>query len=287
MFLADGPSVSEFITRTLAQEIRDMPTIKHDRKLSERRVSIYKKSYNQGLFRSPEWDICLNKEDSILYRVNGKHTSTMFCDLENDQGLYATIHHFTAETMEDVIKLYGTFDNPNQNRSKGDINGSFAACWDELDDFPVKLINDTVTGINYAKLKKGIYKLTNTDRAEELLDYENVKFMTWMMNHLYKGRSPKNQIWKGPIVACIYNTYHKDKDKALEFWQRVRDESGENPEMPCRKLAKFLLCNKMLNSDESVREFYTRSATAWNAWRKGRMNPSLNYFKNSDIPEVI
>jgi hypothetical protein len=99
-------------------------------------------------------------------------------------------------------------------------------------------------------------------------------------------------MFRGPVFGAMYGCYLRSRKDATEFWKAVRDETGEKPDCPDRKLARWLLSsfvNVGLGSRipearrASQREFYVRSIHAWNAWRKGERT-DLKYFPKATVP---
>lgn len=300
--LLDRPKTLK-ATRKLADLFVEMDAAPHDRPLSERRLQVYEKMLAAGQFRPVTWASALCRETGGVYRVNGKHTSILLSGLEVMPDFYITIEEYECDTLEDVAKLYATFDSTMQSRSARDIYHSFAATSTELVKLPSKVITTAVSGITYAQDGPESYKKTPAERAEVLLDYPD--FVVWLSVLIQGGptasevnRASKQRcahLLRQPSVAAMFATWNKAKAASTEFWEAVRDETGIDPNLPDRKLGRYLMLVTMDHramdrpSDKisgSVREVYVRCLHCWNAWRKKEIT-SMKYFPNAKVPGVL
>ncbi|MES2091597.1 MAG: hypothetical protein V4532_16725 [Pseudomonadota bacterium] len=266
--------------------------------MSQRRLEVYAKMLNQGLFRPVTWASAICTETGGLYRVNGKHTSILLAGLERMPEFFVTIEEYECDTLEDVARLYATFDSRMQTRSANDIYLSFASTIPELACLPHKAIFLAAAGIYYAlNPTVGHGASQPAERAELLLEYP--EFVIWLAE-IMTGGHRDNQVGKANsahlrrvgVTAAMFSTWHKAKADATAFWTMVRDETGATPSTPDRKLAKFLITtgansegkgSKVKHAD--IREFYVRSLHAWSAWRKNEPT-DLRYYPDKKIPAV-
>lgn len=287
------------VTKKVAEEWNALEEIREDRPLSERRLQVYRKVLAAGEFRPVTWAKVYVKEMDQYYRVNGKHTSTVFSttDLSKCQEVIAVIEDYEADTIEDAAKLYATFDSNIQVRNQGDINRMFAATIPELKDMSSHDVNLYVASINYfrspgpnATADRG---LTAADKAEVL--FEEIEFIQWCHALIGSGdgNTGKSQhMRRAPVVAAMRGCYGKNQKAALEFWTLVRDESAPKNSTPDRKLAKWLTIMRVRVGAKSntptryrvfAREFYVKCIHAWNAWRKNETT-NLQYYQAAKIP---
>jgi len=289
------------ITNKFAREWSELPEIREDRPLSERRLVVYRKTWEASAFRPVSWAKAWCAELEDWFRVNGKHTSTLFSnlDLSKGQDLYAVVEEYDCDTLEDVVHLYSTFDSNMQVRNQSDINKMFAASIPELKEFDSKTINLLVGGLSYWKFP-GATGATNSatrtsaDKAEVLFD--EVEFCLWANRLLSEGGVKHCQhLRRVPVVGAIRSCWNKSKSAALEFWKAVRDETGERPDCPDRTLAKWLTIMKVKNGAHGdvparykvfPREFYVKCLLGWNAWRKGEKT-NLKYYPGAKLPIAI
>ncbi len=264
------------VTARLAKEYAEMEAAHVDRPLSERRLQVYRKVRAQGGFRPVTWAKAWCEETKQFYRVNGKHTSTLFSDGDNPENLFVTIEEYNCDTLEDVAKLYATFDSQAQTRTTGDINRSFAAVIPELAEYDSRVLNLCVSALNFSTTDAEHVRGTPAERAEALFD--NVEICTWV-KELIGDRNKHSHLHRVPVVAAMIACYRKSKSAATQFWTAVRDETGTRPDLPDRRLAKFLSTTKADGGAGAprvasrfritAREYCVRSVRYWNAWRKG------------------
>lgn len=281
-------------TVRLAREWSNMEAARVDRHLSERRLTVYRKMLAEKAFRPVSWAKVHCKETNQEYRVNGQHTSALFSSVDESQldGVYVVIEEYEADTLEDVARLYGTFDSPNQVRNAGDIYRQFAAVIPELAAIDHKFVGLAVHALALDKWKvfEGGGGVSAMERGELLFD--NVDEVLWLYEMLGTQRRTVAHLWRGPVAAAMVGSYRRSKKAATDFWLAVRDETGLSPKMPDRVIAKYLLThsvNRGLGAGRPARfrikakEFYVKCVHAWNAWRKDQTT-DLKYFEDAKIP---
>lgn len=295
--LKDRPKTLR-VTKSLAKEFAEMDPAPKDRPLSERRLQVYQRLFKEGSFRPCTWARASCKETGGSYRVNGKHTSVLLSGLDPLPEFYVTIEDYDCETLEDVARLYGTFDSRIQSRTVSDINLSFAATVPELADLSRKTINLMVGGVNYHLdgAAPGANKQL-AERAEVILEYPD--FALWLHNLFTVGgqtdreRRSCKHLQRSSVVAAMFGTWTKVKGASTEFWTAVRDETGETPTVPDRKLARYLLtvgvnngsgANKVRTADG--KELYVKCLHAWNAWRR-QENTDMRYYPDKKVPGIV
>jgi hypothetical protein len=289
------------VTKKLATEFAEMEPAPHDRPLSERRLQVYAQLLAKGQFRPVTWARAVCPEVSETYRVNGKHTSVLLSGLKEMPEFYVTIEDYECESLDDVARLYATFDSRMVSRTTADINMSFAGTVPELNDIPRLVINLAVNGMTFSPEHRSYDpKLQPAERAETLL--ENPGYVCWLDSILApsKGRVEEAErpehnskhLQRAPTAAAMYHSFQKSKAAATEFWTKVRDETDTEPGMPTRRLARFLLTTalgaKRSNKDVTYadqREFFVKCVHAWNAWRKGETT-NLKYYPEAKVPSL-
>lgn len=295
-----GTPKTEKVTQALAIKFRDMDPVPHDRPLNPKRVEAYRKMLAVGLFRPVQWATVHCNETQSTYRVNGKHTSSLFAEYEElPQVIHATIEHYHCDDLDDVARLYATFDSRTQVRTTNDINRAFAAIDPELSELPTKIINLCVTALAYFKHGDNYCKVPAAERAECLLDDYNKAFVAWV-HELLGSSSNKDAtklLWRSPVVAAMHACYTKSRRDANEFWLAVRDGTGSTPRTPDRLLNRFLLSKVVISGGAnansrkkseivSPREMYVKCLHAWNAWRRDTAT-DLKYHAQAKIPAAV
>ncbi len=284
-----GKPLTQRVTARLAKEFAEMEAAHVDRPLSERRLQVYRKVRSDGGFRPVSWAKAWCVETEQFYRVNGKHTSTLFSDGDNPENLYAVVEEYRCGTLEDVAKLYATFDSQSQTRSTGDINRSFANVISELASFPTRLVNLCVSALNFDPSHPQSSKGQAAERAEVLFD--NVDTCIWLRDIL-GDQNKFRHLHRVAVAGAIIASGKKSKTAATQFWTAVREETGERPDLPDRKLAKFLITTRVYGGNRtdlparfiiSQREYFVKCARAWNAWRKGE-STDMKYSPAHKIP---
>lgn len=292
-----GHPKTQKITKQLAEKFANMDPAPHDRPLSEVRLKVYEKIIMAGGFRPVDWAAAYCKDTGSTYRVNGKHTSTLTSGMGLDavQDLYAVVSYYECDTLEDVARLYSTYDSKTQSRTANDINQSFASCVPQLEGVDSRTINLCTGAIWYSQILEAYKNMQQAERAEALLEHHD--FVVWVYDLLGRNTSGKGKtahLKRMPVIAAMYSTWNKAPQVAKRFWEAVRDETGARPEEPSRKLAKFLLLNSTLNMRGDgksgryrvkEREFFVKSVHAWNAYRTDEPT-NLNYTATAKPPSV-
>ncbi len=292
-----GKPVTQKVTRKIVNEFSEMEPAPHDRPLSERRLQVYQRLLKEGMFRPVTWAKAFCPETNGMYRVNGKHTSVMLSSMDPLPDFYVTVEFYECDTLEDVAKLYSTFDSSMQSRTASDIYMSFAATINELKPISRRVIVLAVGGMSVGDgsiyLPKGGGRGTSTtaaERAELLLDHP--EFVMWLNDTVAAGISSAKHLLRAPVAGAMFKTWQKSKSAASEFWSAVRDESGPSQNLPDRKLARYLLTVGVNNGVGATRarpvmprEMFVKSIHAWNAWRANEKT-ELKYYEDKPIPAV-
>lgn len=272
-----------------------MDKVQHERPLSERRLMVYERLFREGSFRPVTWAKAFCRETKGWYRVNGQHTSNLLFSWKDKlPEFFVTVEEYECDTLEDVAKLYATFDSKMQSRSSNDIYNSFASTIPELAAIPSRTINKSVSGMAYYTWGTDQHSKQPAERAELLLDYP--EFVLWLnsltSNIEREERGTSAILYRAPVIAAMFGTWQKTKGDATKFWTAVRDETDPSPGMPTRKLAKFLArtgvnmgsgARHLRKADN--REFFVKCLHAWNAWR-GDETTNLNYYPDAKLPAI-
>jgi hypothetical protein len=290
-----GTPKTEKVTKALAMKFRDMDPVPNDRQLKPKRLDAYRKMLHAGLFRPVQWATVHCHETGMTYRANGKHTSTLFCEYEAlPQDVYATIEHYHCDDLNDVARLYATFDSRTQVRTTNDINRAFAAVDPELSDISPSIINLCVSSVSYSRYREQYTTMPAPERAECLLEADVKRFVQWVDSLSLRSDSALH-LSRSPVVACMFDTWSKCRRDANEFWLAVKDGSGSNHKSPDRVLHKYLLTVGVFKPGATgvrkrklatPREMYVKCLHAWNAWRRDTMT-DLKYHAQAKIPAAV
>lgn len=282
----------------VAKEFKEMEPAPGDRDLADNRAEKLKAMVVSKNFRPCVWAKAYCKETGKTYRVNGKHTSNVMSELNGEtKGLFAMVELYECDTLDDLAKLYATFDSRVSVRSTGDINRSFSHAVAELEGIKPKTINAVITGLSLAIWGESYARNTTPEQRAELLR-ANSDFVLWC-DSLFHGvpNRDRNTLQRGPAIAAMYLTSRKDKKAAEEFWVLVRDGSGPKHTTGDRRLNKYLLTTSIVGGARGRREkssagratgyeMFVKCIHGWNAWRRNAVT-DLKYYANAEFPKVI
>lgn len=284
-------------SRALVDEFVNMDAAPHDRPLSEKRMLVYQRILKNREFRTVTWASAVCLETNNTYRVNGKHTATLLAGFNPLPEFHVTVERYQCETLNDVAKLYNTFDSTLASRTTSDINLAFAATVRELAGVTPKVINLTVSAATFHRWDEAeLRRVPPAERAEQLLD--NVNFALWLQSFIPKSCDGGNKkigsakhLLRSPVVSAMMATYRKAPRLCAEFWATVRDETAAERDDPTRVLGRYLLvaaigggASRAATGKKMVgaREIYSKSLHAWNAWRKGERT-DLKYYASAPL----
>lgn len=294
MWNLQGKPTTYRVTKSLAKEFAEMDAAPHDRPLSERRLMVYQKIFAAGGFRPVTWARASCAETGGTYRVNGKHTSVLLAGLDKLPEFYVTIENYACDTLEDVARLYATFDSKQMMRTAQDIYLSFAATVPALAECVSKTINLAAAGMSYHIHQENVSRTQPAERAELLL--EHAEFVLWLQEMLFPAErtdeANSRHIQRQPTAAAMFACWEKSRTAASTFWSAVRDETGDTPNLPDRKLARYLATvgvkagrGAVRAKTVTVREMYAKCLHGWNAWRKGEPT-DLRYYADAALPSA-
>lgn len=283
------------ITKRLAAEFDSMEKVQMERALSERRLAVYERALRSGQWRPCTWARAECVETGSTYRINGQHTAKMFTGLaEEFPDCHAIVEHYECDTLEDVARLYGTFDAAISSRNSSDIYRAFSASIPELAELPRKIIDTCATGISLAKNcgnRALTCHMTPSDRAENLLEHPD--FVLWVNERLPSSSKEQRPMCRQGVVGAMFASWQKSKKDATEFWDLVRTESGPKPSCPDRLLAKWLSVTSVRPESDTpssrkadAREFYVRCLHCWNAWRRKEELKIVRYQASAKVPTI-
>ena len=292
--LISKPTTSK-ATKTLAKHFCEMEPVPHDRPLSERRLQVYERILKSGSFRPCTWASAHCLETDETYRINGKHTSTLLSAQDEMPEFFVIVEEYECDTLEDVARLYGTFDSRLAMRTTHDINASFLASMPELASVSTRIGSLAVTGISYAAYQDSYGSIPAAERAEALLD--NGDYVLWLNEIIHGGKNTEEAerlLKRGPVAASMFLSFRKSRRDADAFWVAVRDETSPDRDSPDRVLARFLRTYNVNTGGGATpgkkraapREIFVKCIHAWNAWRKQEAT-DLKYYAQSKIPTLV
>jgi len=296
--LNNGKPEIVLITQEVATEWSQMLAAGVDRDKDAVRLETHEDNVATGMLRAVEWARVLCRETGLIYRLNGKHTSTALskCSTKGRKRVYATVQDYECDTMQDVAALYGTFDSTVSVRKFNDINRMYASIIPELCSLDGKTVDLLVSGLytyvsTYKCEPEGLENLTlctrDAPRRAQLLQHF-VPFCLWCVDILNSTKA--RFLRRAPVVAAMFGSYKVDANRATKFWTEVREESGAPATVTTRQLAKWLgvtvIKSKNGGKSKKPREFLFCCISAWNAWQKDR-NVSIRYYPDNPMPKPI
>ena len=283
-------------SKQLTDEFMSMKPVDGDRFLRPNRMAILRGEVMHGLFTSCVWACVLIKEIGELRRVNGKHTSNLFgqIDASHLRDIFIYVQRYECDTLQDAARLYSTFDPRNSVRSTGDINRSFSQSQTDTADVPAKVINCCVTGISFSHWESMYTAHPAPERAQFII---SEKPFILFANEAIGGSSKEGlHLLRGPVLAAMFRTWKKDRKAASEFWTLVKTGDGKSGSAD-RKLFRYLLtCSVRIGNGARTggeqrkaavtpREVYIKCIHAWNAWRN-KESTDLKWFSDKPTPAV-
>lgn len=278
-------------TPKIADFFASMEPCPHDRPLKQSIMRMLQSALDEGQIRTFVWASAYCKEDEKVYRVNGKHSSTLLAKQEYPATAtpYVSVEEYECDTLKDVADLYCTFDAGKSGRSIGDMSRVYLTD-SELAEVGPFVFNKAIAGIAYATWGDSIGNHDHKERID--LALQHVEFTKWLKVIIGTERLSK-VLHRSGVIAAMFATYNLSPFHASEFWEAVRDGTDPNPDAPTRKLQRFLLSTgsnlTYANKGKKVataREFMARCLTAWNAWRKG-IRTELKYFATAEMPVAV
>lgn len=275
----------------LAREFAEMLPCPNDRPVRKAILAMIDRAVTEGTFRSAVWASCYCKSTQQTYRINGKHTSTYLSGLETfPSGLDIYVERYEADTLEDVAKLYATFDSKQSSRNANDINRAFAATDVDMVQLPHRMVSLCVTGMSYNLWEDSYSAHPPDERALLLLDHKDFVLFVWDI----LSNTDSKHLWRGPVVAAMARTFAKCQRDARSFWEAVRDGSAPDNRSPDRLLERYL--NRVsvntgkgarsLKDKVGSRELFVKCLHAWNAWRRGD-STDLKYYSAAATPAAV
>lgn len=268
----DKPKLTK-ISYALAKRYRDMVRYPNDRELTPSRCEYLRTAIRADLFRGSEWVTAKCLADDNVYRINGKHTSTVLCELyeakEEIGEFYQLVREYECKTMEDMAHLFASFDAKGSARTKADIIKGFAATAVATASLPPRMLSLVTTGLAFNVWERAYNRQSPTEQS--LLLLQHTDFAEWITEMLHNKKGAEH-LRRMPVVSAMARSWMKDPDAAVEFWTKLRDDCDDPREGPVRTLYRWLLKKKIgavKDASESVsnREVFVRCLLAWNEFR--------------------
>lgn len=246
----------------------------------------YADNMASGSQRRVEIAVCRVIANNTEYLVNGQHCANAV--VLYGRPYQAVISYYTADTMEDAWRLFATFD-VHATRTERQFIGARRGIFNDerLREMPLRILQCCGTAL-YA-LNDGtepkfasIAANSKTEKADALEKYaDDVVFAS-----RWQSEGPFLVV---PVVAAIIATGRKNREKAIEFWDKVVTGDMLAKDDPRKKLRDKLLSGDFSNMRGRERNdhIYKTCIAYWNSWRNGTTRNGVKTSAMKSIPAVF
>lgn len=261
------------LTRELTERFYNMKPSPTERDLDESRVAFLKAKAEAGLLLPFMWADCTCKGE--VFRVNGRHSSKMLCELNGKfpEGLTAHIDHYEVETEGDLAALFRQFDARKSGRSPADVSGAYQGLHPDLREVAKPSAKLAIDGVSwYRRYVVGLppVGLVGDDAYSLFNEAALHSFVTWIGETL-SVKTP--ELKRPPIVAAMHATFEANAAEARVFWKAVGRGGVEFEEdAPATRLDGWLkeMAEMPKNHRPDIKpgQYYQGCIYAWNAYRE-------------------
>ena len=282
--------------RRVVNEFVEMTRLEHDREVQEARKNWILDEILEGRFHGNELASCHILSEDRLVRVNGKHTSLVLSSLSDadlrELNLQLVIKRFEADTVNDAVALYNTYDSRLSAKSSGDVVQVVVSADEQLRTIPRHVMTQIVGAFAWGAT--GDTRSHSRVEKTAAMALDNIDFCLWTQE-LFKEGTTENckKLRRSPVINGMWRLFNKCQRDATIFWRLVRDENGEHPSTPDRVLARFLNSHSVNhakgakgNAAVHPRQMIASCITAWNAWRRGETT-ALRYYADKPMPRPV
>ena len=246
------------LTAQLADEFTSYPAIRNERAVTKRRIREHLRLMRANSFFMPNWGKVTCKEDGVVRRANGQHTSNLFAwlhrypdipddakqlcgfrgpsDVPTPPDVQVSVDSWEVDSQSELSTVFAYYDSAASVRSRNDVMAIHAGEHDEFAGVQGVLLSHLLNGVCfYAKNIKrtpdallGHDSLTippANDRAS-LLAHDGVrKYMRWFLDLNDDLRVLQGSV---PISAWVVLQYESmGPSEATAFFDRVLEEDED------------------------------------------------------------
>lgn len=280
------------IYKIAKEEIPTLMPLYKDRKLSETRVQILMKQYENGRLRDFNWVSAICADDGKHYRVNGQTSSEVVRRLVESgkslpDGITVIRVTYHVPTIRRAIDLHSTYDAKYSARSDREIIAMYASDIPQLENFSDRYKWFSASALAFSKHFEASSAVTADERA--LLMYENIPLCVFLCDVQDKNRV--NHMRRMPVLAALVRMWEKNRRVAQEFADQLN--TGSTQSNMIRQLRDWLMSHSVRSGTHSnairkaadPREIYARTIKGWNFWRAGHEDTKLIYRRKDPLPE--
>jgi hypothetical protein len=269
-------SESKPLTRTLAEEFRDLKPSPTERDMNPGRLKHLKDKAEAGHLITFNWSRA--KVGDEWLRMNGQHSSAMLCDLNGSfpENLIVHLDEYEVDNIEGLALLFRQFDDRKSGRTPGDVAGAYQGLYEPLRAVPKISAKIAVEGYTwYQRNIEGAPTLSGDDQYQAFA-YEGVhSFIQWI-GEIFSIKTPEMK--RLQVVSAMYATFIANEKEARKFWDMVARGGVDYEEShPATVLADWLLKAKEKDMKQPPKpaHYYQAGIFAWNAHREGKTVPSI------------
>lgn len=275
------------LTRTLAEQMRDMKPSPTERVLDPNRVKYLKERAEAHALVPFQWAKARINGDWL--RMNGQHSSAMLCALDDDlfpKDLFVHLDEYRVDDEDGLTKLFQQFDARKSSRSSTDVCGAYKGLHEELREIPLNIAQLGIQGIVYWKQNvQGIPQPKGDLIYQAIGEKENWPFLLWLPD-VFNIKTP--ELRKREIVAAMYVTFERNEQAAKAFWKEVQAGGNVNEENHPTRTIDVYYQNAKTETDRRKRPkphaLYQSGILAWNAYREGKKLQTIKALKSDPEP---
>lgn len=292
----------EELTHEKAREVLAMPHFVGERPKRAPHISNLASHMRRGTFM---WDfanitVCRCNEEhnghpkGTVFRVNGQHTCEARLLVPPKMRAPIPLYRYTASTENDLRLLYASIDRGTP-RTKGNVIDAYLAGNPDFDQYPVHVRKIIHTGLAMWLWPEHSERSRHDgdDLACRLLTTD--RDITQKVSAFLADYGPKQYPHisrRGPVVAAMFETFHKSPRAAATFWDGVATGLNIDSERDPRKKLRDRLMTLNVGSGGGSRAdvqtlppepMYRLCIQHWNAWRRGE-TPKFYKIPSERIP---
>lgn len=258
------------MTKALAIELSEMPSVKQERTLLQSRIALLEREFDAGRFKPFEWAVAIL--NGTKYRLNGQHTAHIFANGRKPHGK-VLVEEFECDSEQDLAALYSMFDSKTSARTKAHIVQTVTSSEPRFNSINKTIMASTINALSCEKWGINVGgRVGNYDKAALSLD--NVDFILWVAD-LFDSK-PKMVFVRDGVIMAALAMYRENISKAYRFWEETLCATNPNPSSGTRKLREVLLTSQCRTTRSTEKKTYSRDEfanvclAAWKAWKENR-----------------
>lgn len=228
----------------------------------------------------------------VTHKINAHHTCWAIILVQTDRPGYSlTVREirYRVKTPEQLRMLYARFD-VNKPRTKSHLTQVHLAGLTELQDLPRSVKNRIIPGFKQWQFDETQIRRITPDQVAAIIQ-ENYLPTFLAVGEFMRMHMDDLHIRRGPVIAAMFETFHKTRTKAPEFWEPVATGVGIDDYTDPRYHLQHRLRNSAIRSKGDKKhvteaDLYTYSLVAWNHWRSGSKIERLQLPTSGERPKA-